>query len=98
MPGVAGQGQGRAGQGHYSDGFVVGLIVQESLLLAALAFLPSLLLSMGLFVLLARSTSLLIAMTLQRALAVFSLHLVMSAGSSWLATGKLRRLDPADIF
>ena len=53
---------------------------------------------MGLFVLLARSTSLLIAMTLQRALAVFSLTLVMSAGSSWLATGKLRRLDPADIF
>ena len=72
--------------------------MQESLLLAALTFLPSPLLSMGLFVLLARSTSLLIAMTLQRALAVFSLTLVMSAGSSGLATGKLRRLDPADIF
>jgi putative ABC transport system permease protein len=53
---------------------------------------------MGLYALLARSTSLLIAMTLQRALAVFSLTLVMSAGSGWLATGKLRRLDPADIF
>jgi putative ABC transport system permease protein len=82
----------------YSNGFVVGIIVQESLLLAALAFLPSLLLSMGLYALLARSTSLLIAMTLQRALVVFSLTLVMAAGSGWLATGKLRRLDPADIF
>ena len=82
----------------YSDRFVVGIIVQESLLLAALAFLPSLLLSMGLYALLARSTSLLIAMTLQRALVVFSLTLVMAAGSGWLATGKLRRLDPADIF
>jgi ABC-type lipoprotein release transport system permease subunit len=39
-----------------------------------------------------------IVMTVQRALAVFALTLVMSAGSGWLATGKLRRLDPADIF
>jgi putative ABC transport system permease protein len=82
----------------YSDGFVVGIIVQESVLLAALAFGPSLLLAMGLYALLASSTSLMIVMTVQRALAVFALTLVMSAGSGWLATGKLRRLDPADIF
>ncbi|MCP9775469.1 ABC transporter permease DevC [Cyanobium sp. WAJ14-Wanaka] len=82
----------------YGDGFVVGIIVQESLLLAALAFLPSLLLAMGLYALLFRATSLLIAMTLERAVTVFALTLAMSAGSGWLATGKLRRLDPADIF
>ena len=82
----------------YSDGFVVGIIVQESVLLAALAFAPSLLLAMGLYAILASSTSLMIVMTVQRALAVFALTLVMSAGSGWLATGKLRRLDPADIF
>jgi putative ABC transport system permease protein len=82
----------------YSDRFVVGIIVQESVLLAALAFVPSLVLSIGLYAVLANSTSLLIAMTAQRAVAVFALTLTMAAGSGWLATGKLRRLDPADIF
>ncbi|MCP9780970.1 MULTISPECIES: ABC transporter permease DevC [Cyanobium] len=82
----------------YSDRFVVGIIVQESVLLAALAFVPSLVLAIGLYAVLANSTSLLIAMTAQRAVAVFTLTLTMAAGSGWLATGKLRRLDPADIF
>jgi putative ABC transport system permease protein len=82
----------------YSDRFVVGIIVQESVLLAALAFVPSLVLAIGLYAVLANSTSLLIAMTAQRAVAVFALTLTMAAGSGWLATGKLRRLDPADIF
>jgi putative ABC transport system permease protein len=82
----------------YSDRFVVGIIVQESVLLAALAFVPSLVLAIGLYAVLANSTSLLIAMTVQRAVAVFALTLTMAAGSGWLATGKLRRLDPADIF
>ena len=82
----------------YSDRFVVGIIVQESVLLAALAFVPSLVLAIGLYAVLANSTSLLIAMTAQRAVAVFALTLTMAAGSGWLATGELRRLDPADIF
>lgn len=82
----------------YGNSFIVGVIIQESLLLAALAFLPSMLLAMGLYAFLASSTSLLIAMTTQRAVLVFSLTLATSAGSGWLATGKLRRLDPAEIF
>lgn len=82
----------------YDDAFVVNIIVQESLILAVLAFAPSLLLSLGLYGFLARSTSLMVVMTASRAVLVFGFTLAMCSISGWLATGKLRRLDPAEIF
>ncbi|MEY3735432.1 MAG: hypothetical protein RLZZ624_490 [Cyanobacteriota bacterium] len=82
----------------YDDTFVVSIIVQESLILAVLAFAPSLLLSLGLYGFLARATSLTVVMTAGRAVLVFGFTLVMCSLSGWLATGKLRRLDPAEIF
>jgi putative ABC transport system permease protein len=82
----------------YGDGFVVGIILQESLILASMAFLPSVLVSMGLYQVLVRSTGLLVTMTLSRAGLVFVMTLVICGASGWLATGKLRRLDPAEVF
>ncbi|MFM7087828.1 MAG: ABC transporter permease DevC [Cyanobium sp.] len=82
----------------YSDGFVVAIILQESLILAVLAFGPSLLLSIGLYSFLVRSTSLLVVMSAGRAVLVFGFTLLMCSISGWLATAKLRRLDPAEIF
>ena len=82
----------------YSDRFVVSIIMQESLILATLAFAPSVLVSMGLYQLLVRSTGLLVTMSVSRAGLVFALTLVICAASGWLATGKLRRLDPAEVF
>jgi putative ABC transport system permease protein len=82
----------------YDDGFVVGIIMQESLILALLAFAPSLLLSLGLYGFLARSTSLMVVMSAGRAVLVFAFTLGVCGVSGWLATAKLRHLDPADIF
>ena len=82
----------------HDDGFVVGIILQEAMILAVLAFWPSLLLSLGLYGFLASSTSLMVQMSTQRAVLVFLFTLAMCSGSGWLATGKLRQLDPADIF
>jgi putative ABC transport system permease protein len=82
----------------YDDGFVVAIILQESLILALLAFGPSFLLSLGLYSFLARSTSLMVVMTASRALLVFLFTLGVCGISGWLATAKLRRLDPAEIF
>jgi len=82
----------------YSDGFVVAIILQESLILALLAFGPSLVLSLLLYGFLARATSLMVVMTLGRASLVFCFTLAMCGISGWLATAKLRRLDPAEIF
>jgi len=77
---------------------VVGIILQESLILALLAFAPSLLLSLGLYSVLARSTSLMVVMTAGRVVLVFAFTLGICGLSGWLATTKLRRLDPAEIF
>jgi putative ABC transport system permease protein len=82
----------------YSDGFVVAIILQESLILAFMAFGPSLVLSLLLYSFLARATSLMVVMTVGRAILVFLFTLGMCGISGWLATAKLRRLDPAEIF
>ena len=82
----------------YGDRFVVAIIVQESVILASLAFFPSVLMAMGLYQILVLSTGLLVTMTISRAVVVFGLTLVICGASGWLATGKLRRLDPAEVF
>ena len=82
----------------YSDHFVVAIIIQESILLASLAFLPSLLVSALLYRLLMQATGLLVMMSFSRAALVFTMTLLLCSGSGWLATSKLRRLDPADVF
>lgn len=82
----------------YDDRFVVLIIIQESIILAGLAFLPSLIVSALLYRVLMQATGLLVVMSLSRAALVFTMTLLLCSGSGWLATAKLRRLDPADVF
>tara|TARA_B100001057_G_scaffold415531_1_gene433084 strand:- start:785 stop:1945 length:1161 start_codon:yes stop_codon:yes gene_type:complete len=82
----------------YDDRFVVAIIIQESVILASLAFLPSLIVSALLYRVLMQATGLLVVMSFSRAALVFTTTLLLCSGSGWLATAKLRRLDPADVF
>ncbi|MFN5194884.1 MAG: ABC transporter permease DevC [Cyanobacteriota bacterium] len=82
----------------YRDPYVISIVIQQSALLAVIGFIPGLLLSAGLYQLLATVTKLTIFMTLNRALLVLFLTFVMCVGSGTLATRKLVELDPADIF
>lgn len=82
----------------YDDRFVVAIIIQESVILASLAFLPSLIVSALLYRILMQATGLLVVMSFSRAALVFTTTLLLCSGSGWLATAKLRRLDPADVF
>ena len=82
----------------YDDRFVVLIIIQESIILAGLAFLPSLIVSALLYRVLMQATGLLVVMSFSRAALVFTMTLLLCSGSGWLATAKLRRLDPADVF
>ena len=82
----------------YDDRFVVAIIIQESVILASLAFLPSLIVSALLYRILMQATGLLVVMSFSRAVLVFTTTLLLCSGSGWLATAKLRRLDPADVF
>ena len=82
----------------YKDGYVIGVVIQQSAILAVIGFIPGVLISCGLYALLASVTKLTVFMTLTRALQVLFLTFVMCVGSGTLATRKLVQLDPADVF
>jgi putative ABC transport system permease protein len=82
----------------YRDSYVISIVIQQSALLALVGFVPGVLLSMGLYSLLATVTKLTVIMTTTRALQVLALTFVMCVGSGTLATRKLVQLDPADVF
>jgi len=82
----------------YTDAYVIGVVIQQSAILAVIGFVPGVLISMGLYSLLANVTKLTVFMTLNRAFLVLVLTFVMCVGSGALATRKLVELDPADVF
>ncbi|MDZ8055531.1 MAG: ABC transporter permease DevC [Aulosira sp. ZfuVER01] len=82
----------------YSDRYLLGVLMQEALFLALLGFLPSFLLSLGLYKLTYAATLLPIFMKIDRAITVFILTVIMCSFSGVIAMRKLRAADPADIF
>ncbi|MCT0214086.1 MULTISPECIES: ABC transporter permease DevC [unclassified Synechococcus] len=82
----------------YTDSFVISVVIQQSAILAVIGFVPGVIISMGLYSLLANVTKLTVFMTVNRALQVLILTFVMCVGSGALATRKLVELDPADVF
>ncbi|TWH43880.1 ABC transporter permease DevC [Dulcicalothrix desertica] len=82
----------------YSDAYLVGVLIQESLILAILGFIPGFLLSSGFYLLAASATLLPIGMTVNRAILVLFLTIVMCTVSGGVAMRKLQAADPADVF
>jgi putative ABC transport system permease protein len=82
----------------YTNRFLVGILIQESLILAALGFAPGLVLSAGLYSVTQAATLLPIGMTLERAITVLGLTIAMCVASGAVAMRKLQSADPADIF
>lgn len=82
----------------YGDLYLIGVLIQESLILAILGFLPGFALSTGLYYLAQTTTLLPIKMTLDRAVLVLLLTIIMCSASGGIAMRKLQAADPADIF
>lgn len=82
----------------YTDGYLIKVLIQESLILAILGFLPGFFLSFGLYNLTQAGTALPIGMKTDRAITVLSLTVTMCTASGIIAMRKLREADPADIF
>ena len=82
----------------YSDRYLVGVLIQEALLLAVLGFLPGIVIANGMYSLAQSATLLPIIMTTNRAVVVLGLTIVMCTGSGAIALRKLQSADPADIF
>ena len=82
----------------YSQRFFLGIVFEEALILAVLGFIPGFLVSLGLYAMVAGVTGLPLAMTGSRVVFVLAGTLVMCALSGAIATRKLARANPADLF
>lgn len=82
----------------YGDRYLLTVVFQQAIILALIGYLPGFGISSLLYVLTAQGTSLPMAMTLDKALTVLILTVVMCMGSGAIAVRKLSAADPADIF
>jgi putative ABC transport system permease protein len=82
----------------YRNGYLLGVVFQEAVILAILGFIPGSGVAVGLYSLTRSATNLPLYMTLSRTITVLLLTLIMCMMSGAIATRKLRAADPADIF
>lgn len=82
----------------YSDRRLLSVVFQESILLAILGFMPGFGFSIGMYRLLGSLTRIPLVMTLEVALQVFTVTLLMCLISAAIAMRKLQSADPADVF
>jgi putative ABC transport system permease protein len=82
----------------YRNSYLLSVVFQEAIILSFLGYIPGFLLALGLYSLTLNATSLPIAMTLDRAITVLCLAIVMCTISGAIAVRKVQDADPADIF
>ena len=82
----------------YTNGYLTGVVLQESLILSVLGFAPALAAALALYALASAGSGLPIEMTIGRVVLVFVLTVLMCFVSGLLAMRKLKQADPADIF
>ncbi len=82
----------------YSDRYIEFVVISESVLLAVLGFIPSMLLGTGLLALLSWSSGLPAGVTINDAARVGALSLGMCTLAGLMALRKVRSLEPAELF
>jgi putative ABC transport system permease protein len=82
----------------YSDRYLLMVLAQESLILSCFGYIPGFFIAWAMYDLTRNSTMLPIFMTLNCAILVFILTLIMCTISAAIAIRKLQEADPADIF
>lgn len=82
----------------YPQRFFLSIVFEEAIILAVLGFVPGVLIALGLYWLIAGATGLPLAMTLTRAIGVLVATILMCMTSGAIATRRLARANPADLF
>lgn len=82
----------------FNDSYLLSVVFQEALILAAMGFIPGLSISLVFYQVTRQATLLPMVMTLGRAIFVFLLTALMCTISAAIAIRKLQQADPADIF
>ncbi|MGY6249841.1 FtsX-like permease family protein [Bosea thiooxidans] len=82
----------------YTQGFLLGIVFEEALILALLGFVPGVVASLGLYAVISAGTELAMTMPPTRMALVLCLTFAMCAASGAIATRRLTAADPADVF
>jgi putative ABC transport system permease protein len=82
----------------FKDRYLLLVVFQESLILAAMGFIPGFLISLGFYQVTRQATLLPMLMTLDRALFILVLTASMCSISAAIAIRKLQSADPAEVF
>jgi len=82
----------------YPQKFFLGIVFEEAILLAIFGFIPGILISMGLYTLVANVTGLPLVMPYSRPAIVLVGTILMCGLSGAIATRRLAKANPADLF
>ena len=82
----------------FSNKFILGIVIQEAILLGVSSFIPSTLVSAGMYAFLTSASGISIQMTHQKIGLVGALTVGICAASAAIAVNKLRDADPASVF
>ncbi len=82
----------------YSQGFFLGIVLEEALVLAVLGFIPGVVIALLLYAGMEAATALPMTLTATTAVAVLVGTMVACALSGAVATRRLASADPADLF
>ncbi|BDA73948.1 DevC protein [Calothrix sp. PCC 7716] len=82
----------------YKDIYLLRMVFQEALILGFLGYIPGFAITLGLYDLTRKATSLPMGMNISRSLIVLILTILMCFISGIIAVRKLQAADPADIF
>jgi putative ABC transport system permease protein len=82
----------------YHDRQIASVVVLGGLWISVASYFPAFILALIINKLTRDAANLPAEMTVTRAAAVFVMAVAISAGSGWLALGKLRAANPADLF
>lgn len=82
----------------YRNRYLVSVVLQESIILALLGYIPGVIVTLGLYRISGAATGLPLELTSERAVFVLILTLLMCCISGAIALRKVRSADPADVF
>lgn len=82
----------------YRQRFFLSIVLEEALVLAVLGFIPGMAISLGLYALVTRAAELPLDMSIWRAGMVLAGTIVMCVISGAIATRRLSKANPADLF
>ena len=82
----------------YSNRFIEGVVISEAVILSLLAVIPAVIFSSAMLAILGWMSGLSTGLDLNQIIQISLFSLGMCCFSAILALGKIRRLDPAELF